>query len=144
MSTMHSRCSMLERSALLIVIVFIASTCSIWQENVRPKLYVELGKFLFISILHTVYKQSFRCIGPRLPRPNRIQKTYKNKDRKKKNVTKWNYMYWEIWISFDFIRVENNETSFRLRPSLFSLFIYFKLFFSSCERGRERKSDGNS
>lgn len=33
-----------RKSICLIACLFITSACSIWQENVRPKLYVELGK----------------------------------------------------------------------------------------------------
>lgn len=37
--------SILEKSIFIFVTVFVVATCSVWQENVRPKLYVELGKF---------------------------------------------------------------------------------------------------
>lgn len=85
----HSRCNTLERSALLIVIVFIASTCSIWQENVRPKLYVELGKLLFFSTDHP--------FGASAARVCRAGTEYKNTEREEKNVTNWNYIrIWEI------------------------------------------------
>lgn len=43
-----------QKSILLIVCLYVAGTYSIWQENVRPKLYVELGKyhqFFYIRLL---------------------------------------------------------------------------------------------
>lgn len=41
----NSSSLLLEATSLLILSIFIASTCGIWQENVRPKLYVELGEY---------------------------------------------------------------------------------------------------
>lgn len=41
--------SILEKAVLIFLTVFVAGTCSIWQENVRPKLYVELGKSRLFS-----------------------------------------------------------------------------------------------
>lgn len=123
MSTMHSRCNMLERNALLIVIVFIASTCSIWQENVRPKLYVELGKFLF-------FYPFVRCIGARLPCRIQEQNTKMRIERKKKTLQN------EIICigKFEFRSISFDWKITQLRSA-------FSFFFLSIERER---IDGNS
>lgn len=152
MSTMHSRCNMLERSALLIVIVFIASTCSVWQENVRPKLYVELGKswallsYILFCIMY-IYDPIDASAHVSLCCRNRIQNRRILEDKEENGETRNEIMYCGIWISFDFIRVENNATSSRFLLTCHSSFRY--LFISNffviscrvfCEK-RERKID---
>lgn len=115
---------MLGRSAILIVIVFIASTCSIWQENVRPKLYVELGKLLFSIFLCTIHSVYGRT-------EYQIEK-YGKKEKENE------IMCCEIWISFDFIRLENNATSYRIFPYTYLLRYLFISNFST-----KKKIDAN-
>lgn len=45
-----SRCY--RRSILLIACLLVAGAHSIWQENVRPKLYVELGEYIKLDLFH--------------------------------------------------------------------------------------------
>lgn len=52
-----SRCY--RKSILLIVCLFVAGVSSIWQENVRPKLYVELGEYIFFPLFIPV---TFRVV----------------------------------------------------------------------------------
>lgn len=46
MATHHLRlaCTNCSMQVFLILTLFVIGNLSAWQENVRPKLYVELGK----------------------------------------------------------------------------------------------------
>lgn len=41
-----TNCGMLLQQVFLILTLFVIGNLSAWQENIRPKLYVELGKYL--------------------------------------------------------------------------------------------------
>lgn len=51
-------CHLIQFSAFVILTTCVLGNLSAWQENVRPKLYVELGKYMvlcsFVWILFTI------------------------------------------------------------------------------------------
>lgn len=87
----------LDFIAIALLSFFIASGCCInWQENVRPKLYVELGK-IFILFYHNINIITRRHIMSAL---------YTNESKKRfiyvKFLKKIDYYSWEILKGYNF------------------------------------------